>query len=153
MQKWGTASPWPSLLPRLSRLLQRWRVKRWLHARFHAFLRQCLLVLLPKERILEPVGNRGTAFRDVYCTLVGVLLAGYTCPVLAMIVGPVPSDQTQRLLTDSEMGMEPVSAIRRSRDHSDRLIILPEHLIGLSVFPGCHAQGAGPSVRVSLALQ
>src|SRR5688572_29070988 len=50
------------------------------------------------------------------------------------------------------MLMVPVAAHRRGGDNADRLIILPQHLVAVTVFPWGHAQRFGPGIGVALAL-
>src|SRR5688572_30644771 len=50
------------------------------------------------------------------------------------------------------MLMVPVAAHRRGGDDADRLIILSQHLVAVTVFPWSHAQRFRPSIRVALAL-
>src|ERR1700736_895509 len=93
--------------------LRRGPIQRFLHLRDHAFLPQGFLVFLAQEWVLQPVRNGGAALRDVDCAFVSVLLARNAGLVLAMVVGPVPADQAQRIATDAEMGVKPVAAIWR----------------------------------------
>src|SRR5260221_4235137 len=71
--------------------------------------------------------------------------------VLAMVVGTVPADETQRLFASAEMRMEPIAAIGRGGDEADRLVILPVNLIALAVLPGRHPDLPRPSIGVALA--
>src|SRR5262245_56458730 len=109
--------------------LRRCAIELLLHARGDAFVLQRRLVFLTQERILPAIPNRSSAFGHVDRALVGILLARHSGFVLAVVVGPVPADQPQRLLADAEMGVEPVAAIRRRGDETDRLVVLPIDLL------------------------
>src|SRR6516165_10425389 len=127
-------------------------VERFLHSRGHALALEGLFVLLAQKRILQPIGDRGAALRHVDRAFVGVLLAGDAGLVLAVVVGTVPADQSQRVLADAEMGVEPVATIGRGGDDADRLVILAIDLVGLAVLPRRHPDRARPCVGVALAL-
>src|SRR4029077_8175548 len=112
-------------------MARRRAVQLFVHLRCDAFLLERLLVFPAQEWVFEPIGNGGATLGDVDRPLVGILLAGHAGLVLAMIVGTVPTDQAQRLLADAEMGVEPVTAVRRSGDQADRLVILPVDVLRL----------------------
>src|SRR5215471_18361386 len=129
-----------------------WRaVQLLLHARGNALLFQRRFVFLAQEGILQPIRNCSAAFGHVDRALVGVLLPRHSRFVLAMIVGPVPTDEAQRLLADPEMGVEPIAAIRCRGNETNRLVILPIDLVGLAVLPGCHPDRPRPRIGVALA--
>src|SRR5690348_4864710 len=58
-----------------------------LHLRLQPVLGQRLFVLLAKERILQPVRDRGSALGHVDRALVGVLLTWHARLVFAVVVG------------------------------------------------------------------
>src|SRR5262245_53140071 len=128
-------------------------VERLLHLRLDAFLSQCLLVFLAKEWILEPIRNSGAPLGHVDSAFIGILLARHAGLVLAMVVGAIPTDQSQRFLADSKMRMKPVTAIRCGGDHADRLIVLAVDIFRLAVLPWRHPVASRPSVGVALALE
>src|SRR5262245_32135582 len=98
----------------LRRSLARGRlVELFLHLRCEALLSQRRLVFLAQKWILEPVGNCRPALGHVDRALVGILFAGHARLVLAVIVGPIPADQAQRLPAGPEMRVEPIAPIGR----------------------------------------
>src|SRR5262249_58609223 len=126
-------------------------VERLAHARRPALLAQRFFVFVADKGVFQPIRNGGTALGHVDGALVSVFFARYPRLVLAMVVGTIPADQTQRLFASAEMRMEPVAAIGRSGDEANRLVILPINLIALAVLPRRHPVRPRPSVGVALA--
>src|SRR5258708_30141020 len=121
-------------------------VERLVHARRHALIAQRFFVFLAQKGILQPIWNGGTALGHVDRALVGIFLARHPRLVLAMVVGTVPADETQRLFASAEMRMEPIPAIGRGGGEADRLPILPVNLIALAVLPARHPQRPPPRI-------
>src|SRR4051794_3083719 len=69
-----------------------------------------------------------------------------------MIVGAEPRGETQRVLADAEMLVEPVARHRRRRHHAAEFVILPHHLVALAGFPRTRPEAFRPGVGVALAL-
>src|SRR5262249_3820936 len=128
-------------------------IELFLHFRCEALLSQRRLVFLAQKWILEPIRNCGPALGHVARALVGILLAGHARLVLAVIVRPIPADQTQRLPAGPEMRMKPIAPIGRGGDHADGLVVLPINVVRLAVLPWGHAVGARPGIGVALALE
>src|SRR5690348_11994351 len=87
--------PYLALLGRL--------VEPILHARGGPNVGESGLVLAPNQRILLVVGNGGAPVADVDRALVLFDTARPPRPIDVGIIGPEPSAEAQRFLTDGEM--------------------------------------------------
>src|SRR5262249_5857334 len=105
-----------------------------------------------QEGIFLVIGNRAAAFAQVDRTIVHELLAGTAGLARTLVVRAVPGRHAQALLADAEMLVEPVTGHGRRRPQADRLVVLPQHLVGPAVLPRRGAERLRPRVGVALAL-